>query len=35
MEVVSARGTSPRLLIADDHAMFAETLRVFLERRPP
>jgi DNA-binding NarL/FixJ family response regulator len=32
MEVVSARGTSPRLLIADDHAMFAETLRVFLEK---
>jgi DNA-binding NarL/FixJ family response regulator len=32
MEIVSARGTSPRLLIADDHAMFAETLRVFLEK---
>jgi DNA-binding NarL/FixJ family response regulator len=32
MEIVSARGASPRLLIADDHAMFAETLRVFLEK---
>jgi DNA-binding NarL/FixJ family response regulator len=32
MEIVPARGTSPRLLIADDHAMFAETLRVFLEK---
>jgi len=32
MEIESARGTSPRLLIADDHAMFAETLRVFLEK---
>ena len=32
MEIVSARGRSPRLLIADDHAMFAETLRVFLEK---
>jgi DNA-binding NarL/FixJ family response regulator len=32
MEIVSARRASPRLLIADDHAMFAETLRVFLEK---
>ncbi|HEY1482976.1 MAG TPA: response regulator transcription factor [Candidatus Acidoferrum sp.] len=32
MEFVSAHGTSPRLLIADDHAMFAETLRIFLEK---
>jgi DNA-binding NarL/FixJ family response regulator len=32
MEIVSARGTGPRLLIADDHAMFAETLRFFLEK---
>jgi DNA-binding NarL/FixJ family response regulator len=31
MESVSARGTRPHLLIADDHAMFAETLRVYLE----
>ena len=32
MENVSARGTGPHLLIADDHAMFAETLRVYLEK---
>ncbi len=32
MENVSARGTRPHLLIADDHAMFAETLRVYLEK---
>ena len=32
MENVSARGTRSHLLIADDHAMFAETLRVYLER---
>jgi DNA-binding NarL/FixJ family response regulator len=31
MESVSARGTRPHLLIADDHAMFAETLRMYLE----
>jgi DNA-binding NarL/FixJ family response regulator len=32
MESVSARRSGPRLLIADDHAMFAETLRVYLEK---
>jgi DNA-binding NarL/FixJ family response regulator len=32
MENVPARGTGPHLLIADDHAMFAETLRVYLEK---
>jgi DNA-binding NarL/FixJ family response regulator len=29
---MSARATAPRLLIADDHAMFAEALRVYLEK---
>jgi DNA-binding NarL/FixJ family response regulator len=29
---VSAHGTGPRFLIADDHAMFAEALRVYLEK---
>jgi len=28
----NAPGTGPRFLIADDHAMFAETLRVYLEK---
>lgn len=32
MENVPARGTGPHLLIADDHAMFAETLRIYLEK---
>jgi DNA-binding NarL/FixJ family response regulator len=32
MESVSARGTRPHLLIADDHAMFVETLRFDLEK---
>lgn len=32
MESVSARRTGPHLLIADDHAMFAETLRAYLEK---
>jgi DNA-binding NarL/FixJ family response regulator len=32
MENVSPRRTGPRLLIADDHAMFADTLRVYLEK---
>jgi DNA-binding NarL/FixJ family response regulator len=32
METVSAHRTDPRFLIADDHAMFAETLRVYLEK---
>ena len=29
---MSAHGTGPRFLIADDHALFAETLRVYLEK---
>jgi len=32
MESVSARSSGLRFLIADDHAMFAETLRVYLEK---
>jgi DNA-binding NarL/FixJ family response regulator len=32
MESMSAQRTGPRLLIADDHAMFAEALRVYLEK---
>jgi len=28
----NAPGTGPRFLIADDHAMFGETLRVYLEK---
>jgi DNA-binding NarL/FixJ family response regulator len=32
MESVSLGCARPRLLIADDHAMFADTLRVYLER---
>ena len=32
MQNVSPRTTGPRILIADDHAMFAETLRVYLEK---
>ena len=32
MERVSARRGDPRFLIADDHAMFAEALRVYLEK---
>jgi DNA-binding NarL/FixJ family response regulator len=32
MNSVSARSTGPRFLIADDHAMFAETLRAYLEK---
>jgi DNA-binding NarL/FixJ family response regulator len=32
MESASARRAGPQLLIADDHAMFAETLRVYLEK---
>lgn len=32
MENVSLRGKSQRFLIADDHAIFAEALRVYLER---
>jgi DNA-binding NarL/FixJ family response regulator len=33
MNSVSACRTGPRFLIADDHAMFAETLRVYLEKK--
>ena len=29
---VSAKDLRPRLLVADDHAIFAEALRVYLER---
>jgi DNA-binding NarL/FixJ family response regulator len=32
MKSVSSHLTGPRFLIADDHAMFAETLRAYLER---
>jgi DNA-binding NarL/FixJ family response regulator len=32
MAKMSPPGTGPRFLIADDHAMFAETLRVYLEK---
>jgi DNA-binding NarL/FixJ family response regulator len=32
MESVSVHGKSSRLLIADDHAIFAEALRAFLEK---
>jgi DNA-binding NarL/FixJ family response regulator len=32
MANMSAPGTGPRFLIADDHAIFAETLRVYLEK---
>ena len=33
MESVSVQGTGPRFLIADDHAVFAEALRAYLEKR--
>jgi DNA-binding NarL/FixJ family response regulator len=32
MENVTVQGKGPRLLIADDHAIFAEALRVYLEK---
>lgn len=32
MDVVSVQVSRPRLIIADDHAIFAETLRVYLEK---
>jgi DNA-binding NarL/FixJ family response regulator len=32
MANMSAPGAGPRFLIADDHALFAETLRVYLEK---
>jgi DNA-binding NarL/FixJ family response regulator len=31
-KIAFARSTCPRFLIADDHAMFAETLRVYLQK---
>jgi DNA-binding NarL/FixJ family response regulator len=33
MERVPGHGNGPRLLIADDHQLFAEALRVYLEKR--
>jgi DNA-binding NarL/FixJ family response regulator len=35
MEKVETYGSQPRLLIADDHAIFAEALRVYLEKFYP
>ena len=35
MKTVSIKNSLPRFLIADDHAMFAETLRSYLERTYP
>jgi DNA-binding NarL/FixJ family response regulator len=35
METVSTDKSRPRLLIADDHTIFAEALKVFLERTYP
>ena len=35
MENVSTDRSRPRFLIADDHAIFAEALRAFLERTYP
>jgi DNA-binding NarL/FixJ family response regulator len=32
MGTVSAEGSRPRLMLADDHAIFAETLRAYLEK---
>jgi hypothetical protein len=32
MKSVSPHGTGPRFLIADDHAVFVEILRVYLEK---
>jgi DNA-binding NarL/FixJ family response regulator len=32
MESMSVQGKGPRLLVADDHAIFAEALRVYLEK---
>jgi len=32
MNIESANRTGPRFLIADDHALFAETLRAYLEK---
>ncbi len=35
MESLSVHGQGPRFLIADDHAMFAEALRLYLEKAHP
>ena len=35
METVSTDRSRPRFLIADDHAIFAEALRAYLERTYP
>jgi DNA-binding NarL/FixJ family response regulator len=35
MKTVSTNGPIPRLLIADDHAIFAEALKTYLERTYP
>src|SRR5277367_5417687 len=35
MQTVSTDKTRPRLLLADDHTIFAEALKVFLERTYP
>jgi DNA-binding NarL/FixJ family response regulator len=35
METVSRDRSRPRFLIADDHSIFAEALKVFLERTYP
>ena len=35
MESLSVHGKGRRFLIADDHAMFADALRVFLEKLIP
>jgi DNA-binding NarL/FixJ family response regulator len=32
MQTLNANGSRPRVLIADDHAIFAETLRAYLEK---
>jgi hypothetical protein len=34
MECLSIHGDGPRFLIADVHEMFAEALRVYLEKTP-
>jgi hypothetical protein len=35
MESLSVHEQGPRFLIADDHAMFAEALRLYLEKAHP
>ena len=32
METIPTKSSRPRILIADDHAIFAETLRAYLEK---